>query len=386
MSDILIDNDDIAPSIRKSMDRIRDAYRNGPEGHWIVGFSGGKDSTLLLHLVASMLLHEHGGDRQVIAVTNDTLVESPPVISYARRVVSEVERWASAKGLPLRAEVTLPAMEETFWVNLIGKGYPAPTRNFRWCTDRLKIKPTSRFINKVIETSPGGQVVLLLGVRKDESSSRKRSIGRYGEEKFRKHPSIPSCLIFQPITDVTTDEVWEFLALNPPPWGGDHRDLIELYRDAGGGECPVVTSLDDAPSCGTNSSRFGCWTCTVVAKDRSLEGFVKAGNNVYTPLVEFREFIVKLRNDPDTRMDRKRNNTIVYTSSGRIVKGPFKLEIRKLLLEKLLQLEREYGAKLISDEEISEIKRIWEEDARLYQTEPRIIYSKRKDKGLGRQG
>jgi DNA sulfur modification protein DndC len=54
--------------------------------------------------------------------------------------------------------------------------------------------------------------------------------------------------------DLTTDDVWEMLAENNPAWGGTNRDLIQLYRDAEGGECPVVMSKDDAPGCGTNSS------------------------------------------------------------------------------------------------------------------------------------
>ncbi|MBL8235063.1 MAG: hypothetical protein JNL98_41560, partial [Bryobacterales bacterium] len=70
--------------------------------------------------------------------------------------------------------------------------------------------------------------------------------------------------------DFTTDEVWQILLQRQPPWGGSHRDLITLYRNASGGECPLVIDKDQAPSCGTGSSRFGCWTCTVVEKDRSM--------------------------------------------------------------------------------------------------------------------
>ena len=73
---------------------------------------------------------------------------------------------------------------------------------------------------------------------------------------------------------------------NEPPWGGSHLKLIGLYREASGGECPVVTSKEDAPSCGTTSSRFGCWTCTVVEKDRSLEGFVEFGYTEFSPLLD----------------------------------------------------------------------------------------------------
>ena len=91
--------------------------------------------------------------------------------------------------------------------------------------------------------------------------------------RLHLHADLSGCMVFRPIVELSTDEVWEFLAMTTPPWGGSYQKLIKLYRDATSGECPVVTQKSDVPSCGTSSSRFGCWTCTVVEKDRSLEGF-----------------------------------------------------------------------------------------------------------------
>ena len=129
----------------------------------------------------------------------------------------------------------------------------------------MKILPTSRYIRN--QASLAGEVILLLGVRRSESATRAGVVARYDNgARLNPHNDLAGCFVFRPIVDLDTDEVWEFLAANAPPWGGSHRRLIQLYRDAGGGECPVITSRDDAPSCGTTSSRFGCWTCTVVEK------------------------------------------------------------------------------------------------------------------------
>ena len=226
--------------------------------------------------------------RTVHIVANDTLVESPLVIGHIKAVQAQMREAAEAFNLPIEVVSTQPTGDDTFWVNLIGRGYPSPNRSFRWCTDRMKIRPTSRYIREQVDTT--GQAILLLGVRRDESAKRAVSVAKYDNgERLNRHNDMVGCLVFRPIVDLTTDDVWEFLATEAPPWGGSHSALITLYRNSLGGECPVVVGKSDAPSCGTSSSRFGCWTCTVVQKDRSLEGFVEAGFSEFGPLLEFRD-------------------------------------------------------------------------------------------------
>jgi len=169
-------------------------------------------------------------------------------------------------------------------------------------------------------------------------------------------------MVFRPIVEVATEQVWEFLGENAPPWGGSHSDLIKLYRNASGGECPVVTQKSDAPACGTTSSRFGCWTCTVVEKDRSLEGFVTAGFKEFRPLLDFRDKLALYRNDPARRMARRRDGKITVIG-GVHVPGPFTMETRRDLLDDLLSLQARVERELISPDEIARIKEIWAEDA-----------------------
>ena len=168
--------------------------------------------------------------------------------------------------------------------------------------------------------------------------------------------------MFRPIVDLNTDQVWEFLASNRPPWGGSHDRLISLYRDAGGGECPVVTSQEDAPSCGTSSSRFGCWTCTVVEKDRSLTGFVEAGFNHLAPLLEFRDWLVSIRDDPRRRLARRRNGKVTITEQGVFIPGPFTMETRLEILDRLIRLQEMTGMTLISQDEMNRIRQLWVSD------------------------
>lgn len=342
---------------------ILDEYRQEHDYPWIVGYSGGKDSTLVAHLVIEMLMHLPPSERRrpVHIVANDTLVESPLVVQHIIESSADIADAAMAFGLSVATKITRPAPDQTFWVNLIGRGYPSPNRSFRWCTDRMKILPTSRYIKSQVDES--GQVILLLGVRRSESATRAVSVGRYDNgERLNRHNDLAGCMVFRPIVELSTEDVWEFLALNDPPWGGSHLKLIGLYRNASGGECPVVTQKTDVPSCGTTSSRFGCWTCTVVEKDRSLEGFVESGFKEFGPLLDFRDWLASIRNDKERRQARRRDGRVTITDGGTFVPGPFTLSTRNEILERLRALEEETGQTLVSEEEIGIIHELWAEE------------------------
>lgn len=226
----------------------------------------------------------------------------------------------------------------------------------------MKIQPTSSYI--LSEAANNGAAILLLGVRREESATRAMSVDRYSSEgRLNPHNSLHGCLVFRPIVDFTTEEVWELLLQRKPPWGGSHRNLVTLYRNAQGGECPMVLDKDDAPSCGTSSSRFGCWTCTVVVKDRSMEGFIESGNDELEPLLDFRDWLAEIRNDATRRMARRRSGAIAHLADGSLIPGPFTMEARREILDRLLQLQEIVGQELIQSDEVEEIKRLWTEDA-----------------------
>ena len=329
---------------------------------WIIGFSGGKDSTLVAHGIFEALLSVPPSKRkrQVHIVSNDTLVESPLVIAHLDKVTSQIQRAAANLDLPIKVVRTKPLPEQSFWVLLIGKGYPSPNLSMRWCTDRLKIQPTSGYIKDHISTS--GSAIVVLGVRRDESNTRQRSIDKRQNirgSNLSVHNDLPGALVYRPIVDLSTDDVWELLGSFPAPWGGSHKDLFQLYRDAEGGECPVVISKDDAPGCGTSNSRFGCWTCTVVEKDKSLQGFVDSGMHEYKPLVEFRTWLKSIRNNLEMRQAYRRNGRLTFDLTGKHIPGPFTIQARKTILERLQKTEQLFGSRLVTEEELDLIYQHW---------------------------
>lgn len=333
---------------------------------WIVGFSGGKDSTLVVQLVIEMLLDIAPSDRKrpIHILCNDTLVESPILTSFINKMLEKLKDFCEAVNLPINVIKTTPPIDQTFWVNLIGRGYPPPTRNFRWCTDRMKIEPTSNYIQT--QVSEKGEVILLLGVRSAESSNRANSIKKHKNlegTRLNPHGDLKGCFVFRPIVDLTTNDVWQLLFQRPPPWGGTHRELVTLYKNAQGGECPLIIDKSDAPSCGSSSSRFGCWTCTVVKKDKSMEGFVEAGHENLEPLLEFRDWLMVFREDRGNRMLERRNGRITLMDDGEsTVPGPFSFEARSEILSRLIKIQENIGLSLISDDEIHKIKEIWSDD------------------------
>lgn len=331
---------------------------------WIIGFSGGKDSTLVAHAVFEALLRVPPSrrNRPIHFVSNDTLVESPLVIDQMKGTQELISKAAEVFRLPIIVQTTKPKITQSFWVLLIGRGYPPPNSSLRWCTDRLKILPTTKYI--LDNVSKHGAVIIFLGVRRDESITRRTTIDRYKNilnTNLTPHPSLSGAFIYRPIVELTLEDVWNILDSSKPPWGGDHKALIKLYRDANGGECPIVLSEDDAPSCGTNSSRFGCWTCTVVEKDKSLQGFVDAGKSQFSYLLDFRDWLKTIRNMHEHRSAIRRNGKLSF-GAGKHIPGPFTLTARKMILDKLLVLQDSYGAELISPDEINIIKSTWADD------------------------
>ena len=359
------------PLLREKLEAVADAlrreYRREHPYPWLVAYSGGKDSTLLLQMVweAVAALPEAERRRDIIVVGNDTLVESPLVIRHLRESAKRIGAAAAGRAMPVQVRITMPAIDQTFWVNVIGRGYIPPTRNFRWCTDRMKIRPTNRLLERVVRRRGGA--ILLIGTRRGESQNRRRTMDRrnVSPTALNAHDTIPDCRMFAPLADLDDDDVWKVLMQRPPPWGGTHRRLIALYRQAGAGECPLVMTKSDAPSCGTSSPRFGCWTCTVVVKDRSLRGLIASGAEDargLEALSDFREWLIELREADENRLPVRRSGATRRRADGTRVLGPFRLDVRKRILERLRELESRLGRPLIERAEMDCIEDIWRRD------------------------
>ena len=323
------------------------------ERAWVVAYSGGKDSTLVLHLVVEALLElKEKAVKPVYIISSDTRVEAPQVVGYIERVLSAIAQFARRESLAILSEIVRPNIEQGFWAKMIGLGYPPPTRWFRWCTSNMKIKPSRSKISEICEMH--GSVILLLGSRSKESQNRAKMMAsrERNNRGLNPHHEIPNAFVLTPISDWSNDDVWEYLFdSNPPPWGYSHDEMLTLYRQANGGECPVVIDLN-TPSCG--GSRFGCWTCTVVKFDRSMEGFVQAGAAWLKPLNDFRNWLKEIRELKSWRQQTRR--------SGEPGLGPFNPKARERILQRLLEVEKEVGIELISDDDIVYIQTIWSKE------------------------
>jgi len=381
--------------------RMHSAYTldNRP---WVIGYSGGKDSSAVATLVylSVLALEKEKRTKNVYLVASDTLVETPKVVDHIDNSLASIHRQANLDQLPITTHKVLPEANQSFWACLLGKGYPAPTKSFRWCTERMKINPVSDFIKSKI--SEHDEVIVTLGSRSEESASRAQVIAKHKIEnsRFARHTTLANAYIYTPIDTWSMDDVWKVLracsleVTTSPlgigkkwadkyelewenPWGAKNLTLWNLYKDASDqGECPMVID-DSTPSCG--NSRFGCWTCTVVTRDRAMESLIQNGEGWMEPLLEFRDLLA-FTNDPsnkDEYRNYKRRTGLVtsqrakdgedVSAERKHVPGPYWLKYRKQWLKKLLLQEQKFNEEghkieLITKPELHAIRQEWLND------------------------
>jgi len=321
---------------------------------WVIGYSGGKDSTVTCMLVLDAIskLPENERTKEIHIVSSDTLVENPLILNYLQLNITKMQQYSVKSNLNVMAKLIRPELKDSFWVLMIGKGYPTPRQKFRWCTSRLKIKPIDNYIDQMAKEN--GSVVVVLGVRSAESNSRSISIRKNSVDGkiLKKHTTNKDAFVYAPIEHLSNDDIWSCLMNSTTPWGTDGNTLLSLYMDASDeSECPIQQDTN-APSCG--QSRFGCWTCTVVTKDKSLTGFIHNGYDELRTLLSFRNFIYQLRDNPEYRQNYRMDGSIYQLGTGDDARrgvGPFNLKGRKLILEKLLESEMQFNRDLLESQQ-----------------------------------
>ena len=320
---------------------------------WLIGFSGGKDSTMLASLIFEAIesLPPEKRIKPISVVCTDTRVEIPAIVEMVIGTLEKMQRYSDEMALNVDVNLLKPPAEESFWVNIIGRGYPPPNRTFRWCTQRMKIDPVTEFVEKRL--GKWGEAILHLGARRAESQNRAQSLaGIETKRGLRKHQDLSNVWINNPIENLTTEEVWAYLLQVNPSWGGTNRELYKLYANASGGECPLVVD-ESTPSCG--HSRFGCWTCTVVERDKASEGLLASGDDRMEKLIEFRETLIWFRDPANGQRDKARMNGSMSENGF----GPLHMAARKELLKQLLKLQEDTGLEVISQQELYEIQKFW---------------------------
>lgn len=333
---------------------------------WLIGYSGGKDSSLLVTLVVETVarLAEHERTKKIFIVTSDTGVENPIVKRYMHSSSEKINEFSQNNNANIRADIIYPDVAQSYWSLVIGLGYPTPEPpGFRWCTERLKILPMNRYTNDIIEKY--GEVVILLGVRKAESLTRRRSISsREIEGKLLiPHSDIAKAYVYNPLTEIPNELVWEYLLKEDgvSSWGVDMKYLFSLYQGENlGEEQSVVGQIDKDKIPVTGNSRFGCWCCTIVKEDKSLQRFIDNGSTELVPLREFRNWLVSIRQNSEFRDSKRRNGKVYQKANGEYGFGPFKMSARQEILKRLLELQRDTGFTLITNEELKMIDTLWD--------------------------
>jgi DNA sulfur modification protein DndC len=244
----------------------------------------------------------------------------------------------------------------------------------------LKIRPTSRFVSENVDE--WGEVIILVGTRISESSTRSKSIKKHSIKgrRLTKHPVELNSFVYQPIKHLSLEEVWYIINTIPSPWNANNEILYQLYANASADdyECPTMVADKSHKSCG--QSRFGCWTCTVVREDKSMKAQFDNGQEWLKPLLELRNFIVEERNKKKNRNKTRRDGSDAHNELG-----SYTFKHRAEILTKLLEAQRDINLthpeiELISNQELIAIQVIWYRDM-YFQDKVSDIYNKiiRKD-------
>ena len=285
---------------------------------WIITYSGGKDSTALV--VMALYMKSVHPDIDLSITYSDTMLEIPQMTSVAHSFLEAIEAR-----YPAKVKIVFPDINDTYWVRMIGRGYPPPGPRFRWCTDKIKIKPSRK-----LHRDKG---LFITGLRLGESPQRDGRIknsclngaaNECGGDMWMNQEGID---VAAPIIHWSTEEVWSFLAFSAKKVVPEVQYVIDLY--------------------GNTMMRFGCWMCTVVKKDKTLMALSAQGDITSKKLLEFREWLVTESRKEENRYIRKDG-----------VKGRLRKEFRLEIIKNLKKLEKETGMKLITDREIRAARRL----------------------------
>jgi DNA sulfur modification protein DndC len=347
---------------------------------WAVAFSGGKDSTAVMGLVVSVIesLPKERRWRTIHGVMSDTIVENPLVEGHMLQQMDSINTYCQSRKLPISVTMVKRELKESYFVKVLGLGYPLPLNNGkgRWCTHRLKIQPQDKHLKDI---NPS---YILTGVRKAESTSRAASIDKWHISEFiGNHVSLKDRHTFNPIVNWTITDVWKFLEMEGLAWGST-LSVRTIYKDATG-ECgfsnPEEEGKKSVEVCG---ARHGCWLCPVILKDRSTEKMSEK-HAWLEPLTEWRVLQLKVHGSYNhSRKAFKETNTQIkaitkagYNRKGmkmEVGQGTLTVSARQYLTKTLLEtqslvnrirkLSNLEPLTLISGEELELINQLWKDD------------------------
>ncbi len=330
--------------------------------HWAIAFSGGKDSSATVTLVAHLLETEQiPRPRSLTVLYADTRQELPPLHQAALNILRALEQ----RGFQTR--VVLPELDHRYFVYMLGRGVPPPSNVFRWCTPKLKVMNMERDLEAVREAC-GEKLLMLTGVRLGESAARDQRIavscsrdgGECGQGWYQQSTSGAIADTLAPLLHWRVCHIWDWLVTAEVELGFPTLEVAEVYGhdpDPNGESEPL-------------DARTGCIGCPLVQEDRALERVLRNPKWAYLePLRRLRPLYAEVKR-PQHRLRKlgeRRKDGSLAAKQGRL--GPLHMDARRWLLEQVLQVQREVNERaaeagqpplvLINEEELARIHELW---------------------------
>jgi len=330
-------------SVEQSLDILRS--RGANYRHWIVSYSGGKDSSATVTFVSWAILRGLVPAPDSLTVLYaDTRLELPPLQATAMSLM------ATLRDQGFSTRVVLPEIDRRFLVYMLGYGVPPPSNTFRWCTEQIKIKPMLAALTDLRKQY--GKLLILTGVRVGESAARDRRIamscsrnaGECGQGWFQSSTPDSVADTLAPLLHWRICHVYDWLYFDPLGHGYDTPGVAAVY--------------------GEDEIRTGCMGCPLTSRDTALERVVKIPNWEHLiPALELKPLWRELRKPKwrkrKTKPERRKDGTY-----GRNVQrmGPLTMEAREYGLGCVLAIQARARIDLINTEEEARIREMWELD------------------------
>ncbi|MEM1279665.1 MAG: phosphoadenosine phosphosulfate reductase family protein [Cyanobacteria bacterium P01_H01_bin.152] len=330
--------------------------------HWAIAFSGGKDSSATVTLIANLI--EKGiveRPKSLTVLYADTRQELPPLHNAAMGLMENLRD----RGFDTR--IVLPQLDYRYFVYMLGRGVPPPSNVFRWCTPKLKVMNMERELD-VLREERGEKFLMLTGVRIGESAARDQRIalsctkdgGECGQGWFQQTSSQAVADTLAPLLHWRVCHVWDWLVQADLELGYPTFDIAEVYGHDPQDELGETESLN---------ARTGCIGCPLVQEDSALERVLINPKWAYlSPLRQLRSLYWEVKK-PQYRLRKHgevRKDGTLAKKQGRL--GPLTLETREWMLDKILRIQDEVNVaaekcgqptvSLINDEELARIREL----------------------------
>jgi DNA sulfur modification protein DndC len=332
---------DLEGAINLSLNSLR-AYGQQYH-HWVVAYSGGKDSSATVAFVAWAIKNsEVIPPASLTVLYADTRQELPPLQQSAMRLLGDLKQDG------ITTQVVTPALDDRYFVYMLGRGVPPPNNmTLRWCTPQLKIEPMHAALNELRQQT-GQKLLMLTGVRLGESAARDQRIalscskdsGECGQGWMQVHTPEAVADTLAPLLHWRLCHIFDWLYFDNRH-GYDVSGIVTIY--------------------GESDVRTGCIGCPLASDDTALKRLLKQPEwSHLAPLQELRPLYRELR----LARNRKRKSQPERRKDGKLAKnvqrlGPLTMEARAYGLGRVLDIQARAGVDLINAEEEARIRELW---------------------------